>query len=70
MGSVPRNVPRGGVPCNLSHNAFHVTCMLSQQLRVNTNAAAYMVLVGLATCDWSITCWDTPPPPTTHEQND
>ena len=37
----------GGVPCDLSHNVFDVTCML----RVNTYAAAYIVLVGHVTCD-------------------
>ena len=32
----------GWCTCDLSHNAFDVTCMLSpHQLRVNTNAAAY-----------------------------
>ena len=39
-----------GVSCDLSHNAFDVTCMLSHhQLRVNTSAAAYIVLVGHVT---------------------
>ena len=34
---------KGGVPCDLSHHAFDVTCMLSQhQVSVNTNAAAYI----------------------------
>ena len=52
-GSLPRgmlaqgSVCQGGVPCDLSHNVLDVTCMLSQyQLRVNTYAAAYIVLVG------------------------
>ena len=36
--------------------------MLSQhQLRVNTNAAAYIVLVGHVTCDWPIAYWIHPP---------
>ena len=35
----------GGVPCNLSHDAFDVSCMLPpHQLRLNTSAAAYIVL--------------------------
>ena len=35
----------GGVPCDLSHDAFDVTCMLPpHQLRPNTSAAAYIVL--------------------------
>ena len=49
----------GGVLCDLSHNAFDVTCMLSlHQLRLFTSAAVYIVL-GHVTCD---ECWDTPPP--------
>ena len=37
---------KGGVPCDLSHHAFDVICMLSpQQLRLNSNVAAYIVLV-------------------------
>ena len=37
--------PRG-VPCDLSHHAFVVTCMLSLlQLRLKSNAVAYIVLV-------------------------
>ena len=36
----------GCIPCDLSHHAFDVTCMLSLlQLRLNRNAAAYIVLV-------------------------
>ena len=36
---------RGGVPCDLSHHAFDVTCMLPpHQLRLNTSAAAYILL--------------------------
>ena len=63
-----RGLP-GGVPCDLSHNAFDVTCMLAlHQLRLNSNAAAYIVLVM-----WPLKeCWDTPyplPPSHTHTQN-
>ena len=47
-----------GVPCDISHHAFDVTCMLSLlQLRLRSNAAAYIMLAmwpGKA-------CWDTPP---------
>ena len=50
----------GGVPCDLSHHAFDVTCILSLlQLRLKSNAAAYIVVVmwpGKA-------CWDTHPLP-------
>ena len=36
----------GGVPCDLSHLAFDVTCMLSpHQLRLTNSAAAYIVVV-------------------------
>ena len=55
QGCLPRDVCLGGgeevstlegVPCDLSHNAFDVTCMLSlHQLRLNSNAASYIVLV-------------------------
>ena len=35
-----------GLPCDLWHNAFDVTCMLSlHQLRLISTAAAYIVLV-------------------------
>ena len=38
-------VPGGGSPCNLSHHAFGLTSLLSShQLRLNTCAAAYIVL--------------------------
>ena len=48
---------RGGVPCDLAHNTFDVSCMLSLlQLRLNSNAAAHIVL-GHVTCD---ACCDTP----------
>ena len=44
-------LPRGCVPCDLSHHAFDVTCMLSlHQLRLITSAAAYIVF-GHVTCD-------------------
>ena len=45
-GCLPGGVPaRGGVPCDLSHDAFDVTCMLPpHQLSPNTSAAAYIVL--------------------------
>ena len=36
----------GGVPCDLSHHAFDVTCMLPpHQLRPTNSTAAYIVLV-------------------------
>ena len=61
----------GGVPCDLSHNAFDVTCMLSHyQLRVNTNAATCMLL------GWSCELWlaqcmlEYPPLPAAVEKND
>ena len=42
----------GSLPCDLSHNAFDVICMLSlHQLRLITSAAAYIVLLGHVTCD-------------------
>ena len=48
-----------GGPCDLSHHAFDVTCMLScHQLRLITSAAAYIVF-GHVTCG---ACWDTPSP--------
>ena len=51
----------GGVPCDLSHHAFDVTCLLPpHQLRPTNSAAAYIVLVGHVTCKAS---WDTHPPP-------
>ena len=40
----------GGVPCDLSHHAFDVTCILSpHQLRASSYAPAY-ILVGHVTC--------------------
>ena len=54
--------PLGGVPCDLSHHAFDVTCMLpSHQLR-HTNCAPAYILPGHVTCNAS---WDTHPPPWT-----
>ena len=48
-----------GVPCDLSHHAFDVTCMLPpHQLRPTNSAAAYILLVGHVTCKG---CWDTTP---------
>ena len=47
-------LPGGCMPCDLCHHAFDVTCMLSLlQLRLNRNAAAYIVLV----------MWHARPPP-------
>ena len=52
---------REGVPCDLSHHAFDVTCMLPpHQLRPTNSAAAYILPVGHLTCK---ACWDTTPPP-------
>ena len=59
VGVCPGAVSARGVPCDLSHHAFDVTCMLSpHQLRASNNAAAYILLVGHVTCK---ACWDTPP---------
>ena len=46
VGEVPaQGCLPGGVPCDLSHHAFDVTCMLPpHQLRLDTSAAAYIVL--------------------------
>ena len=53
-------LPRGRVPCYLSHHAFDVTCMLPpHQLRPSNSAVAYKLLVGHVTCK---ACWDTPSP--------
>ena len=50
----------GGVPCDISHHAFDVTCMLPpHQLRHINSAPAYILLPGYVTCK---ACWDTPPP--------
>ena len=57
----------GGVPYDLSHHAFDVTCMLPpHQLRPTSSAAAYILLVGHVTCK---ACWDTKPPLPHCEQN-
>ena len=58
-GLCPGGLP-GGVLCDLSYNAIDVTCMVFlRRLRLNSNAAAYIVLVM-----WPVKeCWDTPPPP-------
>ena len=58
-GSLPGGVSaQWGVPCDLSHHAFGVTCMLPpHQLRPSDSAAAYILLVGHVTCK---ACWDTP----------
>ena len=54
-GCLPR-----GLPYDLSHHAFDVTCMLPlHQLRPTNSAAAYIVLVGHVTCK---ACLDTHPP--------
>ena len=51
---------RGGVPCDISHHAFNVTCMLPpHQLRHINSAPAYILLPGHVTCK---ACWDTHPP--------
>ena len=45
-GVCPGGLPRRGVPCDLSHHAFDVTCMLPPpQLRPTNSAAAYIVVV-------------------------
>ena len=47
-----------GVPCDLSHHAFDVTCVLPpHQLRHINSAPAYILLPGHVTCK---ACWDTP----------
>ena len=51
----------GGVPCDLSHHAFDVTCMLpAHQLRPTNSAAAYILLVMWPAMYAGI---PTPPPP-------
>ena len=56
-GCLPRGVhAQEGVPCDLPHHAFDVTCVLScHQLRLTTSTAAYIVF-GHVTCG---ACWDT-----------
>ena len=49
---------QGDVPCDLSHHAFDVTCMLPpHQLRHINSAPVYILLPGHVTCK---ACWDTP----------
>ena len=51
---------RGGVPCDISHHAFDVTCLLPpHQLRHINSAPAYILLPGHVTCK---ACWDTHSP--------
>ena len=50
----------GGVPCDLSHHAFDVTCMLPPHQLRHTNFAPAYILPGHVTCNAS---WDTHPPP-------
>ena len=51
----------GSVPCDPSHHAFDVTCMLPpHQLRHINSAPAYILLPGHVTCK---ACWDTHPSP-------
>ena len=61
-GSPPGGVSiLGGVPCDISHHAFDVTCLLPpHQLRHINSAPAYILLPGHLTCK---ACWDTHPPP-------
>ena len=61
-GLLARGPPcQRGIPCDLSHHSFDVTCMLPpHQLRPTNSAAAYIVLVGHVTCKAS---WNTTPPP-------
>ena len=50
----------GCMPCDLSHHAFDVTCMLSLlQLRLNRNAATYIVLVMWHAHPPRQNCWHT-----------
>ena len=56
-------LPRGVCPCDLSHHAIDVTCMLPpHQLRHINSAPAYILLPGHVTCK---ACWATNPPPPT-----
>ena len=57
---------QGGVPCDLCHHAFDVTCMLPpHQLRHINSAPAYILLPGHVTCKGML---GNPHPPC--EQND
>ena len=48
-----------GMPCDLSHHALDVTCMLPpHQLRPSNSGAAYILLVDHVTCK---VCCDTHP---------
>ena len=60
-GGGPGGVSWGGcVPCDISHHAFDVTCLLPpHQLRHINSAPAYILLPGHVTCK---ACWDTHPP--------
>ena len=49
----------GSVPCDLSHHAFDVTCMLPPHQLRHTNCAPAYILPGHVTCNAS---WDTHPP--------
>ena len=58
-GSALGGVCSGGVPCDLSHHAFDVTCMLPPHQLRHTNCAPAYILPGDVTCKAS---WDTPSP--------
>ena len=59
--SIQGGLHPGGVPCDISHHAFDVACMLPpHQLRHINSAPAYILLPGHVTCK---ACWDTHPPP-------
>ena len=61
-GSPPGGSPSRGcvcVPCDLSHHAFDVTCMLPPHQLRHTNFAPAYILPGHVTCNAS---WDTHPP--------
>ena len=55
------SAPGGGGPCDISHHAFDVICMLpAHQLRHINSAPAFILLPGHVTCK---ACWDAHPPP-------
>ena len=56
--------PSGGVPCDLYHHAFDVTCMLPPHQLRHTNCAPAYILPGHVTCNASL---GYPPP---HGQTD
>ena len=60
--SISGGSPSGGVPSDLSHHAFDVTCMLPPHQLRHTNCAPAYILPGHVTCNAS---WDTHPPPWT-----